>query len=415
MSTRASPSGTNLRGRWLFVARAAWALIAALTFGVFVAAIPGYVFSILEFSQGGWMGAPVEGPTTLVFTLSLLGVLASVTTALVCLILAVVLFWLRSNDWMVVLTSSYLLLYGTVMAGPLEWAEEFYSVWPSLAVVVIQPLLLTTPTVALVVLFPDGRFVPRWTRWLILFSIALVAANLYLPLAFWGVLMVVIICLALYAQVYRYRYVSTPSERQQTKWVTFGFASWWLIMLLLFVPYSLSLGLPSDDPLPWWTLVSSTGWWLSLTIVPLSLSVAVLRYRLYDIDVVINRTLVYGSLTVMLALVYFGSVASLQYAFRALTGHEEQQQLVIVISTLAIATLFSPLRRRIQISVDRRFYRRKYDAATTLIAFSARLRDETDLATVSEDLVSVVRETMQPQHVSLWLRPEMASRKQPVD
>jgi hypothetical protein len=152
-----------------------------------------------------------------------------------------------------------------------------------------------------------------------------------------------------------------------------------------------------------------------LTIVPLSLSIAVLRYRLYDIDVVINRTLVYGSLTLMLGLVYFGSVASLQSAFRALTGHEEQPQLAIVISTLVIAALFNPLRRRIQSFIDRRFYRRKYDAAKTLEAFSSKLRDETDLGTLSEELVSAVNETMQPAHVSLWLRSDVASRSRRAD
>jgi hypothetical protein len=177
-------------------------------------------------------------------------------------------------------------------------------------------------------------------------------------------------------------------------------------MGILGVPYSIEMSLPSGSPLPWWTLVGSAGWWLTLTIVPLSLSIAVLRYRLYDIDVVINRTLVYGSLTMMLGLVYFGSVASLQYAVSALTGHEEQPQLSIVVSTLVIAALFNPLRRRIQSFIDRRFYRRKYDARKTLEAFGSWLRDETDLDALSNDLVGVASATMQPEHFSLWLRPD---------
>jgi hypothetical protein len=138
--------------------------------------------------------------------------------------------------------------------------------------------------------------------------------------------------------------------------------------------------------------------------------VAIVRYRLYDIDLLINRTLVYGMLTGTLALVYFGGVAATQAIFRTLTGQEEQPQLAIVVSTLVIAALFNPLRRHIQAFIDRRFYRRKYDAAKTLEAFSARLRDETDLGALSDDLVGVVRETMQPAHVSLWLRPDPPPR-----
>jgi hypothetical protein len=140
------------------------------------------------------------------------------------------------------------------------------------------------------------------------------------------------------------------------------------------------------------------------------LSIAVLRYRLYDIDLVINRTLVYGSLTVALGLVYFGSVASLQYAFRVLTGHEDFPQLTVVASTLVIAALFDPLRRRIQALIDKSFYRQRYDARKTLEAFSARLREETDLGSLNAELITVVRETMQPEHVSLWLRPDTSSR-----
>jgi hypothetical protein len=146
-------------------------------------------------------------------------------------------------------------------------------------------------------------------------------------------------------------------------------------------------------------------------MIPLSIGVAVLRSRLFDIDVVINRTLVYGSLTAMLVAFYIVGVASTQAIFRAFTGQPQQPQLAVVVSTLAIAALFSPLRRRIQTFIDRRFYRNKYDAARTLEAFSVRLREETDLDTLSDDLVSVVGDTIQPQHVSLWLRPDTTPTK----
>jgi hypothetical protein len=141
---------------------------------------------------------------------------------------------------------------------------------------------------------------------------------------------------------------------------------------------------------------------LSFTAIPVAIGFAILRYRLYDIDLVINRTLVYGSLTVSLVLLYVGSVVLMQYASRALTGGESQ--LAVVASTLVIAAMFNPLRRRVQNLIDRRLYRRKYDAQKTLSTFSKTLREETDLEALNAELLAVIRETMQPEHVSLWLR-----------
>jgi len=147
---------------------------------------------------------------------------------------------------------------------------------------------------------------------------------------------------------------------------------------------------------------------VALVGLPITVGIAIFRYRLYEIDVVINRTLVYGPLTALLVLFYLAGVVSLQYVFRALTGQESQ--IAIVASTLLIAALFTPLRRRIQSFIDRRFYRRKYDARKTLEAFSATLREETDLEALNSELVGVVREAMQPAHVSVWLRPETAPK-----
>jgi hypothetical protein len=187
-------------------------------------------------------------------------------------------------------------------------------------------------------------------------------------------------------------------ERQQIKWLAYGGA---VVVGLIFVAGVISI---------WSVRVSIAVTNLALLGLPLFTGVAVVRYRLYDIDIVINRTLVYGSLTAALVAVYFGGVATLQALLRTLTGQEQQPQLAIVVSTLTIAALFNPLRRRTQSFIDRRFYRSKYDARKTLGAFSAKLRDETDLNALGDDLINVVRETMQPAHVSLWLRPDPSLR-----
>src|SRR5215217_7589875 len=381
MSNSASPSATSLRGRSLLLARAAWVLFATLALSLFVASVPGFVSNVLNPGQAGWMRA-IEAPAGVVSALDILGEVGSITAALLCLTLAGVLFWRRSDDWMVEFISSYLLVYGTVLVGPLETAEAFYPWWPSLAVDVIQPLFFTLPTIALFVLFPDGRLVPSWTRWLIVLSIPVAVAIFYVPPSYSAALLGMIVVCATYSQIYRYRYVSTPPERQQTKWVVFGILLWLVLLGMLFIPYSIELSLPAGSPLPWWTLVGSTGWWLTLTIL-------------------------------MLALVYFGGVTATQALFRTIAG-QESPQLVVVASTLVIAALFNPLRRRIQSFIDRSFYRRKYDARKTLEAFSVKLREETDLEALNDELVGVVKETMQPAHVSLWLRPfdDMGRRKE---
>jgi len=192
-------------------------------------------------------------------------------------------------------------------------------------------------------------------------------------------------------------------ERQQIKWFAYAAAA-------TVGGSTLAYTIPGLIDTPLW--FERAGFVLNIAFVPaipVSIGIAILRYRLYDIDLLINRALVYGSLTATLVAVYFGGVATTEAIFRALTS-QEQPQLAIVVSTLVIAALFNPLRRRIQSFIDRRFYRRKYDATKTLEAFTAKLRDETDLGTLSDDLIGMVRETMQPAHVSLWLRPDAASK-----
>jgi hypothetical protein len=226
----------------------------------------------------------------------------------------------------------------------------------------------------------------------------------YVSRTLWRGLIFAAIILSVLSLVVRYHRASGV-ERQQLKW--FALAA--VLIGGLIVGDLLSLDLLLGAAL--WNLLDTA----TLVGQYLAVGIAILRYRLYDIDVLINRTLVYGALTAMLALVYFGGVATTQAILRALSGQEEQPQLAVVVSTLVIAALFNPLRRYIQGFIDRRFYRTKYDAAKTLETFSAKLRDETDLDALSGDLVGVVRETMQPSHVSLWLRPDTPAKGEQVD
>ncbi len=269
-------------------------------------------------------------------------------------------------------------------------------------------------------LFPDGRFVPGWTRWLVLILavnelIYTVGTTLTLTQAvvvdldwYWydvldGLIWLGSFVMVIATQLYRYYWVSGAVQRRQTRWVVFG-----LSVSLCFVVVLLGLG----NALGWMgdprydLLLASVSPWFTLVIM-VSLAIAILRYRLWDIDLLIRRTLVYSVLTGALALVYFSSVVLLQRIFASLTG-QQQNEIVTVISTLAIAALFIPLRRRVQDVIDRRFYRKKYDAAKVIAEFGATCRDETDLDKLTARLVEVVDETMQPASVQLWLKDSNA-------
>jgi hypothetical protein len=290
------------------------------------------------------------------------------------------------------------------------------------------PWSVGLPGVYMILLFPDGRLPSRRWRAFALFAgavIALMPALFLLPVQGrqleqypWLVTVVSLSLLVLPAcilasavsLVLRYRR-SGKEVREQIKWLAFAaslvgvvyFGS--ILTELLFAPDSL---IANETP-PLWVTLQRFLFVQCFAAVPISVGFAILKYRLYDIDIIINRTLVYGSLTLMLLLVYFAGVTATQALFQTLTGQHQQPQLAVVVSTLAIAALFNPLRRRIQAFIDQRFYRSNYDARKTLEAFSARLREETDLDSLNVELMKVVRESMQPEHVSLWLRPGTVS------
>jgi hypothetical protein len=304
------------------------------------------------------------------------------------------------------------------VVGPAElfdraayWPAEVFSslIWPLAIAPMFVHLFLILPSVKL-----SGRSLPRLALPAIygfMPGLTILAAGLSLgnTLAFWRTwssfstfdFFFTLLVVGL-STVYTLLTVRDPAVRAQLRWVAWGT----LITCAGAITGGVLAGLGQLGEHP---LLDFLVYRLPILALPISLAVAILRYRLYDIDVLINRTLVYAVLTGTLALVYISCVVLLQAIVRPLTG-EEQSQLVTVVSTLAIAALFTPLRQRIQATIDRRFYRRKYDAAKTLATFSAKLRDEVDLNALTNDLLAVVEETMQPSQVSLWLRPDRAPR-----
>lgn len=343
----------------------------------------------------------------------------SIGSMLIYLAMALLLFWRRTNDRMATFCAIMLLLFGCATTGGFLFDITTGAATPLLgdngAIHLLILLLFSGGQMCFLLfffLFPSGRFAPRWTRWVAALAGVYWLATVFdptIPVGPWGNLTLLFIVAAVAAQIYRYLRISTPVEREATKWVVFGFALGITIIaipqvVLALVPQA-TAGLLVDDSPTLANLVFGFPWVIGLTLVPIFIAVAVLRSHLWDIDTLINRTLVYGALTALLAAVYLGLTVGFQRLSALVTGQAGQQPVVIVLSTLVIFALFHPLRSRIQRVIDRRFYRRKYDAARTLREFSATLRQEVDLDDLRVRLLAVVDETMQPSYYTLWLRP----------
>jgi len=320
------------------------------------------------------------------------------------LAIGLAIFWRRSDDWLGLLTSFTLIAEGVFVLSGASNALMLLPGW-RLAASFLQGLA-TSSFVLLVFVFPDGHFAPAAARPLGLAALALPVITVLFALAGWPNTAVVPlfsawVILGLSLQVYRYQRVSGPVQRQQTKWVVAGLASPVLVTLMYFILIS-----PRQSALEASSVYTPLLGLASLMalVLPLSIAISILRYRLWDIDILVNRALVYGLLTLLLALGYFGTVVILQAVFQAIAG-QTSSGLVTVVSTLLIAAIAAPLRRRLQNVIDHRFYRHRYDTTRTLAEFGASLRDNVDLDQLSERLLVVVDNTMQPVDVSLWIKP----------
>jgi hypothetical protein len=400
---------TTLHGRMLVLAQLGWVAVVVVTVGL---AAAGFVV--------GFRSPELISQQTVVQAVTAAGIPVRVVLAVGLLLPMVAfsvtglgLFWRKPDDWMAMLFALMLVILGAFTTRSL-WALERASPQLQLPARIVSLAALAL-LVVLCCLFPDGRFVPGWTKFLAAAVIPVLAAQPDLPLAVlrlpdpvvgvptwrWRLMAVTVgglLGLGLAAQAYRYRRVSTLVQRQQTKWIVFTVGTVILVLLVAII-------IPS-------TVVSTTSAWFAWAMLatiplfilfPVAIANSIIRYRLYDIDRLISRTLVYGLLTALLAGVYTCVVLTLGQLFGGVGG--DPPSWVVAGATLAVAALFQPARRRIQAVVDRRFNRRRYNTAKTVEAFSARLHDEIDLDALTVELLAVVDQTIQPTRASLWLRP----------
>jgi hypothetical protein len=423
----------DLAGFGLHAARGLWLAVVALVLVLMVAGAPLRVGQLLAAVDTRSLAKLGLAPGFYARYLTVLS-LASLAAHLA---IAAYIFWRRSAHQMCLVVSFTLVTNGATLPLAQFYASAAGTALHGLANLIICLGLVTS--MVLLYVFPDGRFVPGWSRWLgvvwagmvlvAIFFPGLPLSLLRLPAALQVLVLLVWAGTGLFAQWYRYRHISSPIQRQQAKWAGLGLLAAVLGPLAYFlsvvivpqlvtgqVPdflyrrmgagfFALSLAAQ---------LVAQGAITLALVLFPVLFAIAILRYRLWDIDLLINRALVYGTLSALMALAYFTSVVLLQQVFQAITGRQESE-LVTVVSTLAIVALSMPLLGRVQAFIDRRFFRRKYDAAQTLAAFAAGARDEVGLEHLSTRLLEVVQATMQPDHVSLWLKTPSVRGRAPED
>lgn len=411
-------ANTRITGKWHLIVRTAWLILVVPILGLYICSLVLYAQQLQQgcvdlamcrlgevafanlFQAFSTLGLPTGVYIALVMT-------ANVLVASVWCGTGLIIFWRRSDDWLALLAAFALILFYLTSSGS---SLLFVTVaLPDFTFFLeLLTLLGELALNLLFVFFPDGRLRPRWMRLLLgILVLQTVLSNTEAE-ASWPNWVLLVVNLGIYgtivfSQIYRYRRISTPIQRQQTKWVVFGMSLFVAVLILLLVIAALN---PALSDTPFWNGVWEVVFPSALLLIPLSIGFSILRYRLYDIDVLINRTLVYSSLTALLALLYFGLVIGLQ-ALVHLAAYQAGDPAIVVISTLVIAALFQPLRKRVQTIIDRRFYRSKYDATRIVATFSATLSTEVNLGQLSEHLLAVVQETMQPASLSLWLREDV--------
>jgi len=395
--------------------RAAWAILGSLDLLLFVAGVPtrfGQLQQIAD-SPGGRVGLGTLGISNDAYPYIVIGIEVAVVAAVA--LAAIVIVIGKWDDWLTLFVSSAALGYGIYVTPTLD---AFTLATPGVLYVgnFLQAVGLCFALIFFYLL-PDGRFIPSWTRYLTIYWVAVslawglwpsapfsLADPFTTPLVWFVIVMVTgwFTCLA--AQTIRYRTESTPIQQRQTRWIIgssfFGVTFYIVLYLLLRYTFP-TFGSSTTDSV--FRLVGVPVFLLVIIPVPVAIAFAAVRYQLFDVHVIIRRTLIYGPLTAALATIYFLLVVLLQTVFYE--AQEETSSVVVALSTLLIASLFRPMRARAQVVIDKRFYRARYDAGRVVERFGASLREDVNIDAITSELLEVVGDTMQPTHISLWLRP----------
>lgn len=382
-----------------------WVILFITAIGILLAALPGYARHVSNFQVDA-----IDAPPAFVKAMRVASMLASIATASLCIVLSAILFWRKRDEAMAVFASFFLLGYGVIMAGPLEALSAFEPGEFTSLVFSIQSALTITPIMLIFCLFPNGRFVPQWTRYAVLASLvyiplgfSLTQADLFSftnPLtALVGLGYFVLFPLGVYAQIFRYRRVSTLQERQQTKWFVYGLVIWLAFSTLASIPYVVLQNLPTGAPQPWWSPLSQLGWFVSLMILPLSFAIAILRYRLWDIDILISRTLVYGALTAIVIALYILIVGGFSELFQS-SGN----LFISLLATGLIAVLVQPLRERLQRAVNRLVYGERDNPISVLTKLGERLETVIAPDSILPTIVESISQALRLPYVAIMLK-----------
>ena len=384
-----------------------WVILFIVAIGILIVSLPGYArfVSNPQFNM-------LDASPTYIKTVQIASVLTSIGAACLSIILSAILFRRKRNEVIAVFASFFLLGHGIIMAGPLEALKAFEPGEYTSTVFAIQSALFMTPTMIFFCLFPNGRFVPHWTRYIALASLAYIPIGLYLSpanlfnietpltvLAGFGYFIFIII--GVYAQIFRYRHVSTLQERQQTKWFIFGMLVWLVFSIFVSIPYIILQNAPTDAPQPWWSPLSQLGWFISLMLLPLSFTIAIMRYRLWDIDLLISRALVYGVLTAVIIGLYILLVGGFSQLFQS-SGN----LFVSLLATGLIAVLVQPLREHLQRVVNRLVYGERDNPISILTKLGERLEATVAPESILPTIVESISHALRLPYVAVMLKEE---------